>query len=410
MSLPMNVLILAHEFPPVIVGGVGTYLGQLANGLASEDMRLSFAIGGCGPHDSIVEANRQVHFIHPTVDPLVLGSERFGLFSDGAADEVARRCEAELGIPDVIHCNNWFTYRCGQRLRERWGRPIVSTVHSLEHLFTPRWGVDTAAFIADLERELCRSSDLVIAVSRSVAEEVRSLRADANVVVIHNGAAPWPAVDPEATAAVAALCPEETTADGSPTKLVVFAGRLVPQKGLRFLLHAFRQMSATRDDLRLVVAGGGVEDHTLALREFAESDPLLASTTRFVGKLDRPQLLALYARSAVAVVPSLYEPFGYAATEAMAAGVPLVASRIGGLAEIVEHDHSGVLVGVNIDADGYARIDPDELATAIVDLVDDRAKAQRLREAGLARAADFTGTRMAELTLQAYRSVHGLRA
>lgn len=408
--MPMNVLILAHEFPPVIVGGVGTYLGQLANGLASEDMRLTFAIGGCGPRESIVEANRQVHFIHPEVDPLVLGSERFGLFSDGAADEVARRCEAEQGIPDVIHCNNWFTYRCGQRLRERWGRPIVSTVHSLEHLFTPRWGVDTLGFIADLERDLCRSSDLVIAVSRSVAEEVRSLRADANVVVIHNGAAPWPALDPEAAAAVAALCPEEVNADGSPKTLVVFAGRLVPQKGLRFLLHAFRRICATRDDLRLVVAGDGMEDHTSALMEFAESDPVLASTTRFVGKLHRQQLLALYARSAVAVVPSLYEPFGYAATEAMAAGVPLVASRIGGLAEIVEHDHSGTLVDVNIDADGYARIDPDELATAIVDLVDDRAKAQRFREAGLARAADFTGTRMAELTLQAYLGVRGMRA
>ena len=405
----MNVLILAHEFPPVIIGGVGTYLSQLANGLASEDMRLTFAIGGCGPHDTIVEANRQVHFIHPDVDPLVLGSERFGLFSDGAADEIARRCEAELGIPDVIHCNNWFTYRCGQRLRERWGRPIVSTVHSLEHLFTPRWGVDTLAFIADLERELCRSSDLVIAVSRSVAEEVRSLSPDANVVVVHNGAAPWPAVDPQAVAAVAALCPEETTANGLPTKLIVFAGRLVPQKGLRFLLHAFRQIAATRDDLRLVVAGDGMEDHTSALREFAELDPVLASTTRLVGKLDRSQLRALYARSAVAVVPSLYEPFGYAATEAMAAGVPLVASRIGGLAEIVEHDHSGVLVGVNMGADGYARIAPDELATAIVDLVDDNAKSQRLREAGLIRAADFTGTRMAELTLQAYRSVQGLR-
>ena len=407
----MHILILAHEFPPVTIGGVATYLGQLADGLATEqDLRLTIAIGGCGPRDSLVEANREVHFVHADVDPLVLGSERFNLFSDAIADEVARRCEAGPGIPDVIHCNNWFTFRCGHRLRTRWGRPIVSTVHSLEHLITPRWGVDTLGFIAGLERQLCRTSDLVITVSRSVEEEVRSLHPDADVVVIHNGAAPWPAADAEAAAAVAALCPEEKAADGSPRKRVVFAGRLVPQKGLRFLLHAFRRIAAERDDLQLVVAGDGNEDHTEALREFAATDPVLVASTRFVGKLDRPQLRALYASAAVAVVPSLYEPFGYAATEAMAAGVPLVASRIGGLAEIVEHDRNGVLVDVAFDADGLARIDPEALAAAIVDLVDDPAQAQRLREAGLARAAEFTGTRMAELTLQAYRSVRAARS
>jgi glycosyltransferase involved in cell wall biosynthesis len=404
----MHVLILAHEFPPIVIGGVGTYLEQLANGLASEDIRLTFMIGGCGPRDTIVEANRQVHFVHAQVDPLVLGGEQFRLFSDGVADEVIRRCETSLGIPDVIHCNNWFTYLCGQRLRERWGVPIVTTVHSLEHLFTPRWGVDTLGFIGVLERELCRSSDLIITVSRSVADEVRLLNPEADVVVIHNGAAPWPEVDARADETVAALCPR--TADGAQARLIVFAGRLVPQKGLRFLLHAFRRICAVRDDLRLVVAGDGVEDHTAALREFAATDPVLASTARFVGKLERAQLRALYARAEVAVVPSLYEPFGYAATEAMAAGVPLVASRIGGLAEIVEHDRNGVLVDVSFDQHGCARIDPDALAAAIVGLVDDPVRASRLREAGLARAAEFTGTRMSDMTLQAYRSTAAKRS
>ena len=406
----MHVLILAHEFPPIVIGGVGTYLGQLANGLASEDLRLTFMIGGCGPRETLVDANRQVHFVHAQVDPLVLGSEQFRLFSDGIADEVIRRCETALGIPDVIHCNNWFTYLCGRRLRERWGVPIVTTVHSLEHLFTPRWGVDTLGFIGELERDMCRTSDLIITVSRSVEEEVRLLHPEADVVVIHNGAAPWPDVDAQATEAVAALCPETVAADGSPTRWIVFAGRLVPQKGLRFLLHAFRRICAERDDLRLVVAGDGVEDHTAALREFAASDPVLASRVRFVGKLDRSQLRALYARAAVAVVPSLYEPFGYAATEAMAAGVPLVASRIGGLAEIVEHDRNGVLVDVTFDPHGCARIDPDALAAAIVGLVDDPDRAARLREAGAARAAEFTGSRMSERTLQAYRRTAVLRA
>jgi glycosyltransferase involved in cell wall biosynthesis len=78
---------------------------------------------------------------------------------------------------------------------------------------------------------------------------------------------------------------------------------------------------------------------------------------------------------------------------------------MGGLAEIIEHDRSGVLVDVSIDASGLARIDPHALAEAIVDLVDNDEKAMRYREAGRSRAAEFSGARMAELTLQAYRSM-----
>ncbi|MFZ5635063.1 MAG: glycosyltransferase family 4 protein [Pseudomonadota bacterium] len=418
----MHILILALEFPPLAFGGAGTYLAQLADGLAAEDVRLTIAVGGWGSRESVVEANRHVHFLHPDIDPLALGSEFFGLLSEGAAKEIVFRCESAWGIPDVIHCNNWFTYRCGEILRARWGVPLVSTVHSLEHLFTPRWGVDTQEHVALQEREMCRSSDLLIAVSASVEDDIRRVCADATVAVVHNGAAPWPAPDPDADSALDALlsggATDDATEDGARSdasaavargakKLVVFAGRLVPQKGLRFLLHAFREIGAARDDLLLVVAGDGIESHTYALRTFAERDPVLAANTRFVGRLDRPQLQALYARAAMAIVPSLYEPFGYAATEAMAAGVPVIASRMGGLAEIIEHDRSGILVEVSIDAQGHARIDPHALAAAIVALADDEAAAQRCREGGLARAADFTQTRMAALTLQAYRRALG---
>ncbi len=399
----MHILILAYEYPPVMFGGAGTYLLQLADGLASKDVRLTIVIGGGESREAIVEANRQVHFLRPAIDELALGFEYFGLLADATADEVIRRCETEWGVPDVLHCNNWFTYRSGERLRERWGTPIVSTVHSLEHLFTPRWGCDTLAYIAKLERDMCRRSDLLIAVSRSVEDDIRTLCADANVEVIHNGARPLPEPDAEATAEVAAML---SPFDGEDRrKIVTFAGRLVPQKGLRYLLRAFQSIGAARDDIALIVAGDGSEFHTHALRYFAEHDPVLSESARFVGKLNRPQLRALYARSTVAVVPSLYEPFGYAAIEAMAAGVPIVSTRMGGLAEIIEHDRSGALVDVSIDASGFARIDPQALAETIVDLVDDDEKAARYREAGRVRAVEFSGARMAELTLQAYRSM-----
>lgn len=399
----MHILILTYEFPPVTFGGAGTYLSQLAEGLQSMDVRLTIVVGGGDSRETLVEANRQVHFLRPAIDELTLGFEYFSLLADATAEEVIRRCEAEWGVPDVIHCNNWFTYRSGERLREHWGTPIVSTVHSLEHLFTPRWGCDTLAYIAELERQMCRRSDLLIAVSDSVEADVRMVHADANVEVIHNGAQPLPEPDAEATAEVAAMLPP---LDGDDRRrIVAFAGRLVAQKGLRYLLRAFQEIGAARDDIVLIVAGDGTDFHAYSLRHFAEHDPVLSECARFVGKLGKLQLRALYARSAVAVVPSLYEPFGYAAIEAMAADVPVIATRMGGLAEIIEHDRSGVLVDVSIDGSGLARIDPGALAETIMDLVDDDEKAARYREVGRARAAEFSGTRMAELTMQAYRRV-----
>ncbi|PPU04944.1 hypothetical protein XarjCFBP1022_21700 [Xanthomonas arboricola] len=402
----MHILILAYEFPPVTFGGAGTYLAQLAQGLESADLRLTIVVGGGDRRDSIIEANRQVHFLRPAVDELSLGFEYFGLLSDTTADEVVRRCESEWGIPDLIHCNNWFTYRSGERLRDCWGVPIVATVHSLEHLFTPRWGCDTLAYIAELERDMCSRSDLLIAVSASVEDDVRTVCADAKIAVIHNGAQPLPQPDAAAIAEVAAmLAPAGGDEVGTgKRKIVAFAGRLVPQKGLRYLLRAFQLIGTEREDIVLVVAGDGTDLHPHALRYVAERDPVLATSTRFIGKLSRPQLHALYERSAVAVVPSLYEPFGYAAIEAMAAGVPVVCSRMGGLAEIIEHDRSGALVDVSFDACGFARIDPRVLADAIVELVDDQERAMRYRESGRTRAAEFSGARMAEHTLRAYRS------
>lgn len=253
---------------------------------------------------------------------------------------------------------------------------------------------------------MCSRSDLLIAVSASVEDDVRTVCADAKIAVIHNGAQPLPQPDAAAIAEVAAmLAPAGGDEVGTgKRKIVAFAGRLVPQKGLRYLLRAFQLIGTEREDIVLVVAGDGTDLHPHALRYVAERDPVLATSTRFIGKLSRPQLHALYERSAVAVVPSLYEPFGYAAIEAMAAGVPVVCSRMGGLAEIIEHDRSGALVDVSFDACGFARIDPRVLADAIVELVDDQERAMRYRESGRTRAAEFSGARMAEHTLRAYRS------
>jgi len=124
-------------------------------------------------------------------------------------------------------------------------------------------------------------------------------------------------------------------------KLVLSVGRLVPQKGIEHLIKAVPNVAWRYPEARFVIVGEGwYRDHL----------QYLAGTTgeawriNFTGFIPDHELIALTMSADVLVMSSIYEPFGIVALEGMASGVPVVASRVGGLAEIIEHDKTGVLV------------------------------------------------------------------
>ena len=162
--------------------------------------------------------------------------------------------------------------------------------------------------------------------------------------------------------------------DHAPTPaehpIVLFAGRLVPEKGVDGLLRAFAAVSVSDRSARLEVAGDGPQRAEL---EALTRELGLGEQVRFLGHLAADELAAHRARAWMQVVPSRWaEPFGIVAVEAMMDGVPVIATRCGGLADIVDHDRTGLLVEAGDDA---------ALAAAIQSLA---AHPDRARELGAA--------------------------
>ena len=192
------------------------------------------------------------------------------------------------------------------------------------------------------ERKALEWADTVTAVSRGVAERYRSLGFD--VLHVPN------AID-------LADLPEGRTRLSE--RQVVYCGRLSREKGVDLLIEAIQRV-----DANLVVVGGGPLEREL--RELARGDPRV----RFTGPLPRGEALKLVKGSDVFVLPSRHEGLSTALLEAMAMGVPVVATRVGGNVELVEHGVTGLLV----------EPEPSQLAGAISLLLEDRSLARRLAE------------------------------
>ncbi len=166
-------------------------------------------------------------------------------------------------------------------------------------------------------------------------------------------------------------------------------GRLVREKGVEILIEAMAGVLAAHPEAKLVVAGAGPYEH-LAARARALGIGHKVSFAGFVSD----DLARLYAIADVAVFPSLYEPFGIVALEAMAAGVPVVSSDVGGLREVVTHGLTGLHTWAN---------NPHSLAWGVSQVLGDNVLASRLRRRARQEVlARFHWDGIAEQTLGVY--------
>jgi glycosyltransferase involved in cell wall biosynthesis len=246
--------------------------------------------------------------------------------------------------------------------------PIVAHLHGR---VDERGGPDPA-------RVLARGADATIATSRAAAALVPGAR------VIYPGV-PIPAESER----VARRVPLSTDppSRGHDAPIVGFAGRLVPIKGVDVLLRA----AAALPGVRLEIAGDGPERARLEA---------MSVDATFLGW--RPTIDDALGRWDIFALPSREEAFGIAALEAMAAGLPVVASRVGGLPELVRSGLTGLLVRPD---------DPAALAGALAELVSDPSRRAAMGQAGRDRAAtDFSVARMVAATAALYEELLGRRA
>jgi glycosyltransferase involved in cell wall biosynthesis len=339
----MRVLMLSWEFPPHVVGGLGKHVTELAPAIAGEiaadgpimiDLFTPRYNGGAD-----VEAVSEFLTVHrvdvPPLDPQdnynsVISSNHFLV-------EAAAAC-GDANQYDLIHVHDWLVTKAGVALKERWKTPLVTTIHATERGrhrgHTPG---ETSYQIDRTEWLSCYEAWRVIACSQFMKRELQEyfeLPAD-KVLVIPNGIT-LPDESCGREDDLAALR-RQYAPDGE--RLLLFVGRIVHEKGLHVLIRAIPRILADYPNTRLLVAGkNGSSLWPLAYELNVDS------AITFLDYVSNWERDCLYRIADVAIFPSLYEPFGIVALEAMAAGCNVIASSVGGLGEVVRHLHNGLTV------------------------------------------------------------------
>ncbi|MEZ4236689.1 MAG: glycosyltransferase family 4 protein [Myxococcota bacterium] len=392
-------VVFAYDYPPAHHTGMGTHIHELVRGLGARGVACHVLVPDTADRRGAVDVplpGVTVHRVEMTRSS-AFGDDRSDLPALLAAaneDLLARAVRLGREVPvRLLHCHDFYFVPAALRLREALGAPVVSTVHMAFDPLVRWWGLPVPPGIAEIERAMCLQSDALVTVSRSMAERPRRdprprpRRHRRRLQRLRSGRL-------RAAGRAARRRRRPPRARRGPT--VVYAGRIAPQKGVLELARAAGAVHRARPDVQWVLAGITSEPERAyadAVRAAFDAVPGLSARVRWLGRIDRAEVAALYRAAALAVVPSAYEPFGYAATEAMAARVPVVVSASGGLAEIVDDD-TGIRVPWRADAAGARAIDVDALGAAILAVLADpgaaRARAERAAER-VARRFDVDG-------------------
>ncbi len=384
-----RVLVLSWEYPPLVEGGLARHAGRLAQELAAQGHEVHVVTRGTsGLPAETDRAGVRVHRVAGSPTPWDL--DAFLAWIDALnADLLAAGLRAAGGTAfDVVHGHDWLVGTAADRLAAQLGVPLVMTFHATEHgRHEGRVGQHPQDRIHASERWIARRADAVITCSgfmRAHVEEVFGLD-PARVRAIPNGIDMAPVRRP--------VAPSDPGRDAAAERLVLLAGRLVYEKGFQVALDALPALhERVPGGVRIAVAGSG--PYAEELRERAKAlgfDGRVA----FLGWTGDDELHDLYAAADVCAVPSLFEPFGLVALEAMAAGCPVVAADTGGLREVVP-DGTGLRVRPG---------DPAGLAGALERVLADAALRARLVRAASAHAARFRWDDAARRTARVYDEV-----
>jgi glycogen synthase len=387
----VKILLLSREYPPHVYGGAGVVVDHLSRALArraSVEVRCFGEQQQAGPDLAVRGYAPWARLGGGPSVPYAPALEALSVALAMARDPVTA---------DVVHTHTWYVGFGGMLVQSIHDVPLVVTLHSLEPLRP--WKADQLgtgyAVSSWAERLAVERADRVIAVSAQMRADILAhFRVDADrVVVIHNG------VDAHAFARTERR--DALARHGVRAPYALFVGRISEQKGIFPLLEAARALPA---GVQLVVCASSPDTPELLAR--LEAAVTGRPEIRWINAMvPVPEVVQLMSHAGVFVCPSIYEPFGLINLEAMACGTPVVASRVGGIPEVVVDGETGWLVEPG---------DVAALGQALRHALADPARSRRMGEAGRHRVeAHFSWDRIAERTMTVYgdairsRPAHG---
>jgi glycosyltransferase involved in cell wall biosynthesis len=378
--IDMRIAMIGWEYPPFKAGGLATHCYGLTRSLADKKNvkvyffmpKTKYTANSDQSNLVIKEVGETEIFPYDRPENKALAGNFFEAvhrYNQLVVAKVKAVAKVE-GKFDFIHAHDWLTMEAATILKEELGIPMVLTIHSTEY---DRSGwLNPNQWFINIEKKGMEQADGIIAVShltKRVIVEKYGINPDI-ISVVHNAVYPIP--------------------EGKKQEIVLFLGRLTIQKGAEFFLKAARKVLDYKPDVCFVVAGIG--DMLQCLIDQAV-DLGISNRVIFTGRLTEEEVKHIYGISSVYVMPSVSEPFGITALEAISAGAPTIASKTAGVSEIFSNC-------LKIDF-----WDTDEIASKIISLLRYESLRKTLSENGKKEIELFTWDNVAGKTLDVYNGI-----
>lgn len=379
----MKILMICRNYSPIIENGRDRHVFELSNSLVKNGVEVH-VVTPIGEERLTKESIPIFEFVNGVYVHRVMFNE---VERPNYLRYTSSLIEAVITLSnkhnfDIIHCHDSEVANAGLTLKNVLKLPLLITVHF-------SFGKNSKEYpnLSKKEREILPECTHIITVSRVMEGELRELYDLDNISIIPNG------INIDSINQHSEI-KEDELKKYKNKKNILYVGRLAPEKGVEYLIRALQRIVEKYPETILFIVGKGKQRHYL---EELCNVLGIQDNVKFLGFINNQDLLnKLYKLAQVMVIPSVYEPFGLVALEGMAAGVPVIVSKVGGLQEIPLHNESGIII-------------PPENKFAIVNAVEEvftnNGFSEYLKKNAQERVKLFNWGHVAQLTIDTYKHI-----